>query len=60
MIADACAGLHFAHELRGADDASRSHIVHRDVSPENILVTYSGQVKVVDFGIAKAASIWGR
>ncbi len=56
VIADACAGLHFAHELHGADDAALS-IVHRDVSPENLLVTYGGQVKVVDFGIAKAAHL---
>jgi serine/threonine protein kinase len=56
IIAEACAGLQFAHELRGAGDAALS-IVHRDVSPENLLVTYSGQVKVVDFGIAKAAHL---
>jgi serine/threonine-protein kinase len=56
VIAEACAGLHFAHELHGADDAALS-IVHRDVSPENLLVTYSGQVKVADFGIAKAAHL---
>jgi serine/threonine protein kinase len=46
-------GLHHAHEL--ADyDRSPLHIVHRDVTPHNVFVTYDGQVKVVDFGIAKA------
>jgi serine/threonine protein kinase len=51
-VADACAGLHHAHEL--ADfDGSPLGVVHRDVSPHNVFVTYDGQVKVVDFGIAK-------
>jgi eukaryotic-like serine/threonine-protein kinase len=54
IIAEACAGLDFAHELR--DRSGRPlHIVHRDVSPENLLVSFAGRVKVVDFGIAKAA-----
>ncbi len=54
VIADTLAGLHHAHEL--ADyDGSPLEIVHRDVTPHNVFVTYEGQVKVVDFGIAKAA-----
>ena len=54
ILMDALAGLHHAHEL--ADyDGSPLQIVHRDVTPQNIFVTYEGQVKVVDFGIAKAA-----
>ena len=53
IASDALAGLHYAHEL--ADyDGTKLHIVHRDVSPHNVFVTYEGQVKVVDFGIAKA------
>jgi serine/threonine protein kinase len=55
MVAGAAAGLHHAHERRGADRQPLG-IVHRDVSPSNLLVAYDGAVKVVDFGIAKAAS----
>jgi serine/threonine protein kinase len=53
--ADACAGLHYAHELRDSDGRAL-HLVHRDVSPPNLLVSYDGSVKLVDFGIAKAVS----
>jgi serine/threonine protein kinase len=50
----ACNGLHYAHALHGADGAPLN-IVHRDVSPQNILVSYEGTVRVVDFGIATAS-----
>jgi serine/threonine-protein kinase len=53
IAADACAGLHAAHELRG-EDGNLLDVVHRDVSPQNILVATSGVTKVIDFGIAKA------
>lgn len=53
ILVQALEGLHYAHSL--ADfDGTRLAIIHRDVSPHNIFVTYDGIVKVVDFGIAKA------
>jgi serine/threonine protein kinase len=54
VIADACEGLHAAHTARGPD-GNKLSIVHRDVSPQNLFVSYDGAVKVVDFGCAKAA-----
>src|SRR5882672_5930394 len=54
IIAGAAAGLHHAHERIGMDRQPLG-IVHRDVSPSNLMVSYEGHVKVVDFGVAKAA-----
>lgn len=54
IAADGLAGLHYAHELTDYDGRPLK-IIHRDISPHNLFVTYEGQVKVVDFGIAKAA-----
>lgn len=48
------AGLNYAHELRGFD-GQLMNVIHRDVSPHNVLVTYEGAAKVLDFGIAKMA-----
>jgi eukaryotic-like serine/threonine-protein kinase len=53
IVSDVLCGLHYAHEACDYD-GSPLNIVHRDVSPQNVFVTYNGQVKVVDFGIAKA------
>ncbi|HEY8379089.1 MAG TPA: serine/threonine-protein kinase [Nannocystis sp.] len=50
-----CAGLHFAHEMRRVDGRPME-IVHRDVSPSNVFITFHGEVKLVDFGIAKVVS----
>ncbi|MDB4941444.1 MAG: serine/threonine protein kinase [Labilithrix sp.] len=53
IVADACAGLHAAHELLG-EDGRPLGVVHRDMSPHNLLITSAGSVKVTDFGVAKA------
>ena len=53
IIAQACRGLHRAHELCDPD-GNLLGVVHRDISPQNVLVTYMGTTKLVDFGIAKA------
>ncbi|HSR96990.1 MAG TPA: protein kinase [Kofleriaceae bacterium] len=54
IVSAAASGLHYAHERRGVDKRPIG-IVHRDVSPSNILVGYDGSIKIVDFGIAKAS-----
>lgn len=58
IVMNAAAGLHAAHELRDGK-GQLIGLVHRDVSPQNILVTYDGVSKVVDFGVAKATAMGG-
>jgi hypothetical protein len=53
IVVQACAGLHYAHE-KTLPDGTALGIIHRDVSPQNLILTFDGLVKVLDFGIAKA------
>jgi eukaryotic-like serine/threonine-protein kinase len=55
IVLDALAGLHAAHELRD-DDGEPLNVVHRDVSPQNVLVGVDGTSRVIDFGVARASS----
>jgi Tfp pilus assembly protein PilF/tRNA A-37 threonylcarbamoyl transferase component Bud32 len=55
IICRVCAGLDYSHNLKDFQ-GEPLNIIHRDISPQNILVSYEGEIKIVDFGIAKAAT----
>ena len=54
VIAEAARGLHYAHQRRDDLSGRALEIVHRDISPQNVLISFNGEVKVTDFGIASA------
>ncbi len=54
MAMQICNGLQYAHDLTDSD-GNLLHIVHRDMSPPNVLISKRGEIKIVDFGLAKAA-----
>jgi serine/threonine protein kinase len=56
IVEEAASALHYAHAFKDKITGHHLSIVHRDISPQNILISYEGNVKVIDFGIAKATT----
>lgn len=54
IIAEAARGLHYAHQRKDDLSGRPLEIVHRDISPQNVLISFNGEIKVTDFGIASA------
>ena len=56
IISQICKGLDYSHTKHDDDKGEPLNIVHRDISPQNMLISYQGEVKISDFGISKAKS----
>lgn len=56
IAAEICRGIDYAHNREDKKHHKPLNLIHRDISPQNIIVSYDGEVKIIDFGIAKAAS----
>jgi hypothetical protein len=56
IISKICKGLYYSHNRRDDDTGEPLKIIHRDISPQNMLISYEGEVKISDFGISKARS----